>query len=111
QRQSLYTAYEVLQAKPVFDRCSISAQLTAQNHWITKYLPHQRLPKAKHKFTPPSTSAVFDFLDRVAYQLQYRYMKPHITREHVTREMAFFHPRNTQAEVDTSLQQIMKKVL
>ncbi len=90
-KRSLYTAYELIQAKPLSDPHNLHAQLLHANSWLRAYLPNFPIPK-------PSNNLVSDLrypiYEKLAYSLQYLYMKPKITREYITRDAAFFHPHD-----------------
>lgn len=45
-KRSLYTAHEVLQMKPLFDKGNISSRFLAANGWVRGYLPNTVIPKA-----------------------------------------------------------------
>lgn len=108
RQPSLYTAYELLQARLVFDRNRVGERLFAQNRWVRSYLPLAVQLRGKRLFskTDPSflialhnTSVIASINDRLnswAYAFQRWYMQPHITREQVTKRYALFHPRDTQ---------------
>ncbi len=109
ERQSLYTAYELWQAQGVFDRGHIRHQLWHQNLWVKDFLPHitgqtdkggkvaNKHPGEKGSWLKQLSDWFISGLDWIAYVLQSWYMKPHMTREQVSRSLAFFHPRDTQA--------------
>lgn len=102
-RKSLYTAYELLQMKCVYDKGGVEARLRHQNAWVAEFLPQwsrNALPKdlqqAHELVAPPRWLAL---LNRVVYYLQSWYMRSHQTREVVSVTHAFFHPRDTQSLV------------
>ncbi len=95
-RRSLYTAYELVQMTPLYDPTNTHAGLLTTNSWIKTYLPNYPLPKSNTRNVSDTRYPVYE---RLAYTLQYLYMKPRITREYITRDAAFFHPRNPAPEL------------
>lgn len=98
-RRSLYTAYELIQTTPLYDPKSTHSELLVSNSWIKTYLPNFPMPE-------PTSGPIFDtrysIFEKLAYHLQYLYMKPRITREYITRDVAFFHPRNPAPQITHS---------
>jgi predicted nucleotidyltransferase len=95
-RRSLYTAYELVQMTPLYDPRDTHIELLATNSWIRAYLPNYPLPKSS---TRKVSDTLYPIYERLAYTLQYLYMKPRITREYITRDAAFFHPRNPAPKI------------
>ena len=102
-KRSLYTAHEVLQAKPIFDRGDTYAKFILANHWTSRYLANAHTA-ISHQFTANSNSkknklllstanCILSALNFVCYKIQYSYMKSKITRETITLHSAYFHPR------------------
>jgi hypothetical protein len=97
-QQNLYTAYEVIQAYPIFDRSHTVDLFYQSNLWVQKFLPNwwnesdpQKLSKADSK-----VSSVVRMADWLAWKLQLIYMNSHRTSEKIGRGFAFFHPRDTR---------------
>ena len=94
-KQSLYSAYELVQAKPLVDPSNTRSELLAANPWIKTYLPQA----ISQSVIPPSSKTLqkgqkTGLLEVILFQLQYLYMKRKITREYITQDSAFFHPNN-----------------
>lgn len=117
-KRNLYTAHEVLQAKPIFDRGGTYAKFILANSWTKKYLanayklansnfPSQYLAAKRRSRVFPrdrrlrqgEVSGILKFLNHLAFRLQYSYMKSKITRETITVHSAYFHP-NDYALID-----------
>lgn len=95
EAQNMYTAHEVLQALPLFNKRQAYERFLSANAWIRAYFPHVRIPaitKKKLWYFPNPVEAL-------SYVLQWWYMHPHRTTEHISRHSAFFHPRNTASIV------------
>jgi hypothetical protein len=101
RKQSLYTAYEVLQVKPVVNKQQTYERfLHVNGRWVRRFLPH--LPSSPGEFPqeePLSKSRLMNLGESASFWLQQRYMKRRQTRELVTRQVAFFHPRNRAKEI------------
>ncbi len=96
-KRSLYTAYELIQAVPLYDPYDTHSALLAANPWINQYLPNFRLPKkSPQPVIHPRTPSIFE---NIAYHLQRLYMRKKLTREYVTQNAAFFHPDNPGEKV------------
>lgn len=118
--RNLYTAHEVCQLKPLYDRDQTYQKFINANLWVKQYLanwtpeieirsdPNRNSPKQGLSLTgDPAEGRVgtaklegetlMDKLDSLFFKFQYLYMKPKITRERVSRHFAFFHPRPTGA--------------
>lgn len=121
QFPSVYTAYEIVQARTVFDRGGIQPAWYQQNRWLRKFLPNSPLfPAQPIHFSPlravplpvvsPHANLLLDGLDQVAFLLQKWYMQPHMTREKIAREYAFFHPRDTQRLIYSQWQHVLNQL-
>lgn len=104
--RSLYHAYEVIQAKPIFDRHDTVDFFYKQNTWVHEWLSNWEVKKNVEarrifstNFFTKITNPVLNFTDWLLWQLQYAYMRRHLTRERVSRGVAFFHPRDTKTEI------------
>lgn len=124
-KQNLYTAYELVQAVPVYDPTDTRASLLATNSWIQKYLPNilssipsrpglegrlstrsdllRKRPKGvfsrlQNTIRRPGQT-LLDILEKILFKLQYLYMRPKLTREHITIDSAFFHPHDPSPRV------------
>ncbi len=104
-QRSLYSAYELLQAVPLYDPQNTRSTLLAANPWINKYLPNFRLPSSRATRPKPQNWNT-GILEYCLYHLQLAYMRPKITREHITGTAAFFHPNNPGAEVTKKINEI-----
>jgi len=96
-KQSLYTAYELIQAVPLYDPSGTHSHLFSANSWIKDFLPNYPLPKLSQQNRCKKDN--FDPLESLAYALQLRYMRKKITREYITRDSAFFHPNDPGTKV------------
>jgi predicted nucleotidyltransferase len=123
-RWSMYTAFELCQAKFVFDR-NVQTELSflLANTWVKDRLPHYfcyRLSQAKRKrqlvatndetslnkpqnlltrlisFLDTLLGFIFTLLNYGFYLVQLFYMASHRTTEQVSLKFAFFHPRDTK---------------
>lgn len=95
--QNLYTAHEIAQVVPLFDKSSVYPQFLNQNQWIKKFLANFPIlinssgyykNHQIHPSTPKLTEKFF-------YIMQKLYMQRHRTTESVSMNRAFFHPRPT----------------
>ncbi len=101
-RQTLYTAHEIAQIKPLFDRGNTYQKFLSLNSWVKSFLPNA-LPKAAMTLQGQALKSssntshlkISNLLNSFAFKLQYFYMKSKITREKVSLHSAFFHPRPT----------------
>ncbi|HBC72389.1 MAG: hypothetical protein UX91_C0001G0095 [Candidatus Amesbacteria bacterium GW2011_GWB1_47_19] len=102
--QNLYTAHEILQARPLFDKSSIHHQFLAANPWASEYLPvayQESLKKFGKSNLIENCKLKIENLTWLLYPLnlfffllQYLYMKPKMTSEHIGLGFAFFHPNS-----------------
>lgn len=93
-KKSVYTAYELIQAVPVYDPHSTHSQLLQANTWIKEYLPNiSRLRIDGSGISAHREAAgLARMIEKWAYALQKKYMARRRTREYVTEGSAFFHP-------------------
>jgi predicted nucleotidyltransferase len=107
-KQSIYTAYELIQAVPVYDPSDTRDVLLAANPWIKKYLSNVITGSDLDGCAQPAYSkagrsdpkglirrpgqTLSDTIEYLLFHLQYFYMRPKLTREYITINSAFFHP-------------------
>jgi hypothetical protein len=128
--RKLYTAYEVVQARFVYAKPGVEELFLQQNRWVRYFLTtywHRRWleTKSKNEFSATSASPHFfrwgkgllaDLekcwypLDWIVFCLQRWYMRPHMTSEKVSRQMAYFHPRPTAHLVAEGWQKALQRL-
>lgn len=89
--QDLFTAHEVLQMKPLWDRGNTYGQFLYANSWVRKFLPTAWASKVKGSTFIIRRSAL-SFLEPAARALQLWYMRNRRTTEVVSDTVIRFHP-------------------
>jgi hypothetical protein len=93
-KRSLYSAYELIQIVPLYDPHNLHAKLLTANLWVNDYLPNYLMPHPDTTMYHVPCTMYEKLVETISYYLQYLYMKSRITREYVTKDAAFFHPRD-----------------
>jgi predicted nucleotidyltransferase len=97
-KQSLYTAYELIQAVPLYDPLNTHASLLTENLWISSHLANFKVPPTPrikgHNCSTTRPGIIGQIFEFLAYHLQLLYMHHKLTREYITKDSAFFHPHN-----------------
>lgn len=102
-KRSLYSAYELIQIVPLYDPHNLHAKLLTANLWVNDYLPNYPIPKREARINGFTGLRLYErLIELIAYHLQYLYMKSRITREYVTKDAAFFHPRDPSPPTTTT---------
>lgn len=91
--RSFYTAHEILQTMPIFDKNHTYNSFLESNRWVLKYWPNVKNIKTRNS-TSYTKLKELNIIEKLLYWVQYAYMKPKITREIVTPFKAIFHPTN-----------------
>ncbi len=92
---NLYQAHEVLQAKALWDRGGVYYQFLKQNSWVKNYLPTAYKSQSKNLDNLGKLEIRNLWLwpiNWLFFAVQYLYMLPKKTSEHVGLGYAFFHP-------------------
>ena len=128
QKRSLYTAYEVMQAQPIFSRGGVAELFQTQNAWILDWLPNSAAERETGVWPDVKVGDVIQgwqvkgkplwdwamsMLEFLAWRTEYWYMQKHRTSEQVAPGFAFFHPRDTVGWIyrrwQTSLEAVVPK--
>jgi hypothetical protein len=100
QRNDLYTAHEISQIMPIFNRGRTYEKFLKSNIWIKKFLPNVfgKNPKIPSVSKTHLINESIDYLLRIfgteffARNVQLWYMKKNITKETVSDSFLAFHP-------------------
>lgn len=94
--KNLYIAHEICQLKPLYNQNQTYEKFLAANAWVKNYLP-QAIGNFQFFTLNFQSKSNFQFLisklNRLAFKIQYFYMKSKMTNERVSLCQAFFHPR------------------
>ena len=104
--RNIYTAHEIAQIVPLYNKDNTYEKFLHLNRWILEFWPnsvavqstkrlHHSVGKVhRHQKLSTTYYVLSTFLEKNAFNLQYHYMKPKITREVVTPTRAIFHPND-----------------
>jgi hypothetical protein len=114
KRQDIFTAREIVQMMPIFDRDGTYARFLKANTWVKKYLPNA-LERGAMTNYKKSTSSVFPHFalfnlpfEVLAKRMQLWYMRRHRTSETVTDTMLAFHPIDYRLQTLKRLQHLQR---
>ncbi|MDQ5950975.1 MAG: hypothetical protein QG639_252, partial [Patescibacteria group bacterium] len=117
-KRSVYTAYEVCQARWVISKDSIEEKFLNANSWVLQYIPNYfeyRLQNTSASSLEKTSSfafnSVFNLLNSAAYHTQRWYMQRHMTIERVGKTFAFFHPRDTKRSIINEWKKVLTQIL
>lgn len=126
--RGLYTAYEVCQVKPLFDRSSVYQAFLKANRWVNQYLPNYYAHRLQVSTLAIKQSRnITNFSDKLnlgrinnyqlaiinytLYLFQRLYMLPHLTTEKVGLKHAYFHPRDTKGLILSHWRVSVQKIM
>jgi hypothetical protein len=120
QNQDLYSAHEVLQMVPVFDRNHSYQRFLRANEWVKKYLANAWAEKEKQTqiFAPYKKTTkrfsqvivlIFCGLDPLFRLIELWYMKPHKTREVISDSLLQFHPFDIRGSIREKYFNLLQK--
>jgi len=100
--RNIYTSHEIAQIKPLINKNRIYEKFLFKNKWVLDFWPKavqirsmQYVASSRQKFILHSTFYMLrSVVEKLAFKLQYLYMKSKITREVVTPTCAIFHPND-----------------
>ena len=93
KRRNIYSAHEIAQIKPLLNRDSTYERFVSKNNWIQKYWPNAvRIVEFGKTRKEKSVFLMTKLVEKLAFFVQYQYMKKKITREVITSTRALFHP-------------------
>lgn len=108
KEKNLYTAHEMAQLVPLFERNRAYLKFIKANNWIQEYLPSWKPEFSEEQSKVSSIQKLVSLLlipvyllptERLFRSLQLSYMKSKITTEKIGNNQLFFHPSNTQTRV------------
>ena len=91
KERDLFTAHEVLQVKPLWDRNEAYQAFLNANRWVKKFLPTAWASKVKRS-TFIIRHSTLSFFEPMAHTLQLWYMRNRRTTEVVSDSVIRFHP-------------------
>ena len=103
KRHNLYTAREIAQLLPLFERDNTYQKFFRRNAWLTTYLPHasvksSTVTRIRVSFLENICAFLLSrsLLETLARQLQLRLITRHKTNETITSNLLAFHPYDYQ---------------
>lgn len=110
EKQDLYTAHELVQIKPLFDKNNIFTKLLKINNWAIDYWPNAYKMQSRRTEEQESLNwagnlliFIFTIFNPLMFWMQYVYMKTKITNEQIAYRRAFFHPKDRSEWVEKQL--------
>jgi predicted nucleotidyltransferase len=103
KERNVYTAHEIVQIKPLLNREQTYEKFLSKNKWVKDFWPNaikldnelrtMNYGKTKKRIVHIA-SFILQLIEKLAFKLQYFYMRRKITREIVTPTRALFHPND-----------------
>jgi predicted nucleotidyltransferase len=105
-RRNLYTAHEVLQVRPLYEKGQTHLLFVKENSWTRHYLAnaYHALSRGKLKVKANNTfDALLALLNAIFFVFQYLYMSSKITSEKVSLHFAYFHKKDPSQSLSDHL--------
>lgn len=97
-RQDIYTAREIAQLFPLFERSGTYSKFLSANTWIGSFLPHAIEGRTDTNYLKVKSSFLWNvsLVESLARSLQIWIIKRHLTTEVVTKKYLAFHPQDSR---------------
>ncbi len=106
-KRNIYTAHEIIQVDPLFDRSAIHDLFLYYNRWVLDYMPNSfRIKKVAVGRVSWNWLIV---VEKVARMSQMWYIKRHITTEIISDTMLAFHPKSYEKQILHEFERRRKK--
>lgn len=92
KKQDIYTAREIAQIFPLFERNNVYSNFLKANKWIKKFLPNIVIPK--FIFKTENVNSIHPFFEWFFRSFQLYWMRRHQTNEVITKNFLAFHPND-----------------
>ena len=116
ERQNLYSAHEITQLLPIFQRQNTYQKFLNSNTWVYKFLPNARKKKADTiNNLEYSISSIFNFifffppLELISKKIQLYFIEKHKTVETISDKMLAFHPIDYNKQTSLLYEKRLKK--
>lgn len=106
EKRNLYTAHEIVQMIPLFEREDIYSRFVIANSWVKRYLPNVLNHGTKLNIAQNNTKSFFSMvlrpvlrfstLEYLARKIQLLSIKRHQTTEVISDHLLAFHPKDCQ---------------
>lgn len=113
KRQNLYTAHEIVQLAPIFQRENLYSDFINKNKWVFDFLPNSSFRIQTYKIPFNRKTALIENilikmfhvlkLEKIAKFFQWNYMKKDITLETIEDNFLAFHPINFEKRINNFL--------
>lgn len=112
---NVYTAHEICQMRPLWDRNGTYQRFIRANSWIKQFLPNWQssLESRDHRSEKRglrTTNYLLSTAESFLKNFQLWYMKSKLTTEKVGKTQLFFHPKDTQDWVIVKYQKRLKNL-
>jgi len=97
--RNFYTAHEILQIVPLINKQGTYEEFMWKNKWSLKFWPNVSEIKPIKNIVPSTKPINLNFVESLAFRLQYSYMESKRTNEVVTNTRAIFHPYNLSKKI------------
>jgi hypothetical protein len=104
-RQNWFSATELCRLLVILDKDDTYLKLLNQNAWVTRYYPNRfstdniKISTQKKPLFWIEFNWLCSKINTLCFLVQYRWMKHKITKELISSDRAFFHPRNFESEL------------
>ena len=108
KNRNFYTAHEIAQIIPLFDRDKTYQMFLNKNEWLKEYWPNSiKINKLKKYKKYSKTNILEKTFESIAFSIQKFYMKNKRTREVIDSKIAIFHPIDRSKEVNSYLERYL----
>lgn len=98
-KRNFYTAHEILQVVPLFNRGNIYSLFLHKNRWALNFWPNvMEIPKVDLDNNQIKKIKI-GWVEELSYKFQLRYMKGKITKEIISPTRAIFHPNDLSKKI------------
>ena len=114
-RQDIYSAHEIVQVLPLFDRENTFIKFVNTNNWIKKYLANFEPKLFRNEKTNIFTNIVWKMLMILKFEslskfIQLKYMKKKKGRETIAQGFLAFHPNDPRNQIIKAYQTRLKSI-